>query len=185
MGYSPDKMLQGRLISYPDAHRYRIGVNYEALPVNKPRCPVHTYHRDGAMRFDDNGGKAPNYEPNSFGAPQQDPKYVERPEPLGGQPAARYDHHADKNQSDYAQVGEFWKILKPEERQRLAENIAGGLGQTSEGIQQRQLPHFYKAHPEYGAAVEKALNAVKDKLAKAQHEPDLAEVGAGERRPEK
>ena len=62
-------MLQARLISYPDAHRYRLGVNYDALPVNKPQCPVHTYNRDGAMRFDGNGGGAANYEPNSFGGP--------------------------------------------------------------------------------------------------------------------
>jgi len=185
MGYSPDKMLQARLISYPDAHRYRIGVNYEALPVNKPRCPVHTYNRDGAMRFDDNGGAAPNYEPNSFGGPKQEPRFVERPLALSGEPAARYDHHQDKNQDDYAQVGDFWNMLKPEERQRLAENIAGGLGQTSREIQQRQLPHFYKAHPEYGAAVEKALAAVAGKIKQTTHEPDLAEVGVGERRPEK
>jgi catalase len=185
MGYSPDKMLQARLVSYPDAHRYRIGVNYEALPVNKPRCPVHTYHRDGAMRFDDNGGAAPNYEPNSFGGPKQEPRYTERPLALSGEPAARYDHHQDKNQDDYAQVGEFWKILKPEERERLAENLAGGLGQTSREIQQRQLAHFYKAHQEYGAAVEKALNAVADKLKQTTHEPELAEVGVGDRRPEK
>lgn len=65
MGYSPDKMLQGRLISYPDAHRYRIGVNYDSLPVNKPQCPVNTYNRDGAMRFDGNYGSMQNYEPNS------------------------------------------------------------------------------------------------------------------------
>jgi catalase len=60
MGYSPDKMLQGRLISYPDAHRYRLGANYESLPVNRARCPVHNYNRDGSMRFDDNGGEGPN-----------------------------------------------------------------------------------------------------------------------------
>jgi catalase len=84
MGYSPDKMLQGRLISYPDAHRYRLGVNYDALPINKPQCPYHTYHRDGAMRFDGNGGSAPNYEPNSFGGPTQDPRYIERPKPITG-----------------------------------------------------------------------------------------------------
>jgi catalase len=66
MGYSPDKMLQARLISYPDAHRYRLGVNYDSLPVNKPQCPYHVYHRDGAMRFDDNGGKSVNYEPTAL-----------------------------------------------------------------------------------------------------------------------
>ena len=74
MGYSPDKMLQARLLSYPDAHRHRMGVNYDLLPVNAPRCPVNTYHRDGAMRLGDNGGATPNYEPNSFGGPVEDPK---------------------------------------------------------------------------------------------------------------
>jgi catalase len=71
MGYSPDKMLQARLISYPDAHRYRLGVNFETLPVNRPQCPVNTYNRDGFMRANDNGGENPNYEPNSLGGPAQ------------------------------------------------------------------------------------------------------------------
>jgi catalase len=79
MGYSPDKMLQARLISYPDAHRYRLGANFERLPVNRPKCPVHTYNRDGFMRADENGGDSPNYEPNSFGGPIEDPRYRELP----------------------------------------------------------------------------------------------------------
>ncbi len=183
MGYSPDKMLQARLVSYPDAHRYRIGVNYEALPVNKPRCPVHTYNRDGRMRFDDNGGVAPNYEPNSEGGPKQDPAYRDRPIPLSGMPAARYDHREEND--DYAQVGAFWKMLKREERQRLAANIAGSLGQTPKHIQERQLPHFYKAHEDYGRAVEHHLNEASNQHPEAVHEPEMAEVAAGERRPEK
>ena len=88
MSYSPDKMLQARIMSSPDAHRYRVGVNYESLPINQPKCPVHTYHRDGAMRFDENGGGTPNYEPNSFGGPKQDPRYIEVPYEVHG-PAAR------------------------------------------------------------------------------------------------
>jgi len=68
-------MLQARLISYPDAHRYRLGVNYDSLPVNKPQCPMHNYNRDGAMRFDGNFGSEPNYEPNSFDGPKEDPAY--------------------------------------------------------------------------------------------------------------
>ena len=185
MGFSPDKVLQARLVSYPDAHRYRIGTNYETLPVNKPRCPVHSYNRDGAMRYDDNGGAAPNYEPNSFGGPKQDPKYLDRPVALSGEPGARYDHHQDKNQNDYAQVGDFWKILSATDRQHLVENIAGSLGQTSQEIQQRQLPHFYKAHQEYGAAVEKALQEAKNQHPEAAHEPEMAEAGVGARKPEK
>lgn len=72
MGFSPDKKLQARLITYPDAHRYRLNMNYDSLPVNKPQCPYYTYNKDGAMRFDGNGGQAVNYEPNSFGGPTQE-----------------------------------------------------------------------------------------------------------------
>ena len=183
MGYSPDKMLQARLVSYPDAHRYRIGVNYEALPVNRPRCPVHTYNRDGAMRFDDNGGVAPNYEPNSEGGPKQDPAYKDRPIALPAEPAARYDHR--EGNDDYTQVGNFWKILKQDERQRLAENIAASLGQTPKHIQERQLVHFRKAHKDYGALVEKELQKAENQHPEASHEPEMAEAGVGDRKPEK
>src|SRR5256886_15536064 len=96
MGFSPDKMLQARLISYPDAHRYRLGVNYDSLPGNKPQCPYHTYHRDGMTRFDENGGKAVNYEPNSFGGLTQDRSYVERPHAVSGT-AALHDHRTDSD----------------------------------------------------------------------------------------
>jgi catalase len=91
MGYSPDKMLQARLISYPDAHRYRLGVNFESLPVNAPKCPVHTYNRDGSMRFDENGGSGPNYEPNSFGGPVEEHRFIERRYSTSGE-VGRYNH---------------------------------------------------------------------------------------------
>src|SRR5256884_7364610 len=95
MGFSPDKMLQARLISYPDAHRYRLGANYDSLPVNKPQCPYHTYNKDGAMRFDGNGGTAVNYEPNSFGGPTQGRSFVERPRAVHGT-VARHKQPTDK-----------------------------------------------------------------------------------------
>src|SRR2546429_3067001 len=82
MGFSPDKMLQARLISYPVAHRYRLGVNYDSLPVNKPQCPYHAYNKDGAMRFDGNGGGGGKYEPNNFGGPTHDRFSVARPRGL-------------------------------------------------------------------------------------------------------
>jgi catalase len=97
MGFSPDKMLQARLASYPDAHRYRLGVNYDSLPVNKPHCPVHAYNRDGAMRFDGNSGKAVNYEPDGFNGPSQDPTYRERSRTI----AASVDHHNHRLDSEY------------------------------------------------------------------------------------
>jgi len=154
MGFSPDKMLQARLISYPDAHRYRLGVNYDSLPVNKPQCPFHTYNRDGAMRFDGNGGPEVNYEPNSFGGPTQDPKYVERPKMVSGT-VARHDHRSDGDY--YSQPGNLFRLMPPDAQQRLIGNIVGSLGQTPKRIQELQVKHFYKADPAYGTGVAKGL----------------------------
>ncbi|MDC9762168.1 catalase, partial [Proteus mirabilis] len=84
IGFSPDKMLQGRLFSYGDAHRYRLGVNHHQIPVNKPRCPFHNYHRDGAMRIDGNSGNAETYEPNSAGLFQEQPDFSEPPLSVDG-----------------------------------------------------------------------------------------------------
>ncbi len=156
MGYSPDKMLQARLVSYPDAHRYRVGTNYESLPVNRPRgCPVHTYHRDGSMRFDSNGGSAPNYEPNSFGGPVENHSYREVPLPLDGEPADRYNHR--EGNDDYKQPGDLFRLIGAEAQQRLIDNIVGSLGQAPRRIQELQISHFYKADPKYGEGVAKGL----------------------------
>ena len=154
MGYSPDKMLQARLISYPDAHRYRLGVNYDALPVNKPQCPYHTYHRDGTMRFDENGGKSVNYEPNSFGGPAQDAKYAERPKPVTST-IARHDHRLDNDY--YSQPGNLFRLMPADAKERLIHNIVGSLGNVPRRIQELQVQHFYKADPAYGTGVAKGL----------------------------
>jgi catalase len=154
IGHSPDKMLQFRVVSYADAHRYRLGVNYEQLPVNKPRCPVHTYHRDGAMRFDDNGGGSVNYEPNGFGGPEQDPSFKEPPLPLDGD-ADRYDHR-DGN-DDFTQAGDLFRLMPADEKNRLFAAIAGAMAGVPQDIVERQLAHFDKADPAYGAGVRKAL----------------------------
>src|SRR5580704_255589 len=103
VSFSPDKMLQFRIFAYADAHRYRLGsVNYTSLPVNRPRVPVHTYHRDGFMRADGNDGGAVNYEPNSFGGPVEDPRFKEPPLKISGD-ADRYDHR--EGNDDYTQAG--------------------------------------------------------------------------------
>jgi catalase len=162
MGYSPDKMLQARLISYPDAHRYRLGVNYDSLPVNRPQCPFATYNRDGAMRFDDNGGASPNYEPNSFGGPAEDKRYVERPNQVSGT-VARHNHRDDSDY--YTQPGNLFRLMTPDQRQRLIGNIAAGLSQTPRKIQERQLCHFFRADPAYGEGVAKALGIPVQELA--------------------
>ena len=150
MGYSPDKMLQGRLISYPDAHRYRIGVNYQSLPVNKPQCPVRTYNRDGAMRFDGNYGSAPNYEPNSFNGPVEDPTYRERAGAISGL-VDRHDHRLDSNY--YMQPGNLFRLMSPAERGRLIGNIVASMKMVPREIQRRQILHFLQADPRFGGGV--------------------------------
>lgn len=155
IGHSPDKMLQARIVSYTDAHRYRLGVNYEALPVNKPQCPVFGYHRDGAMRFDGNSGGAVNYEPNSFGGPQQCPVTLTEPPLAIDGPMGRYNHR-DGN-DDYTQAGNLFRLMDAGQRERLFGNIARHMAPVPKEIQLRQICHFFRADPAYGLGVAKAL----------------------------
>jgi len=157
IAFSPDKMLQARIFSYPDAHRYRLGANYELLPVNRPHATeAHNYQRDGAMRFDANGGSSVNYEPNSFGGPKENPALKEAAysAPVDGE-AARWDHREDPDY--YSQPGDLFRLLPSEEQQRLVENIAGHMAPVKREIQLRQLRHFYLADPAYGEGVAKGL----------------------------
>ncbi|MBN2492417.1 MAG: catalase, partial [Planctomycetes bacterium] len=154
ISHSPDKMLQMRIVSYADAHRYRLGVNYESLPVNRPRCPVHTYHRDGGMRFDDNGGGAVNYEPNSRGGPVENPRMKEPPLTLEGA-ADRYDHR--EGNDDFTQAGNLYRLMPAAERKRLHAALARAMQGVPAEIVERQLEHFAKADPAYAAGVKKAL----------------------------
>lgn len=164
MGFSPDKMLQGRLFAYPDAHRYRLGVNSDALPVNRPRCPVHTYHRDGAMRFDGNGGAAPNYQPNSFGGPADNPAFREPAFPVTGD-AGRHDHRVGND--DYTQVGDLFRLMPEDAQRRLIENIVASMQSVPREIQARQIGHFLKADPAYGKGVAVGLGIELTEAAKA------------------
>ncbi len=154
VSHSPDKMLQFRIFSYADAHRHRLGVNYESLPVNKPRCPVATYHKDGQMRFDDNGGAAVNYEPNSFGGPAEDARFKEPPLRISGD-ADRYDHR--RGNDDYGQPGKLYRLFSEEQRQRLHHAVAQAMQGVPREIIERQLAHFEKADPSYAAGVRTAL----------------------------
>jgi len=154
IGHSPDKMLQFRIFSYADAARYRLGANHEHLPVNRPRCPVHNYYRDGAMRFDGNGGSSVNYEPNSFGGPVQVPEAKEPPLRLTGD-ADRYDHR--EGNDDYTQAGNLFRLMTADEQSRLFANIAAAMQGVPQEIVQRQLQHFEKADPAYATGVARAL----------------------------
>ncbi|MCS4506044.1 catalase [Arhodomonas aquaeolei] len=154
IGASPDRMLQARLMSYADAHRYRLGVNYAHIPVNRPRVEAHTYHRDGYMRTDGNYGAAPNYEPNSFGGPQEDPSVAEPPLRISGD-AGRYDHR--EGNDDYTQAGELYRLMSADEKDRLVSNIVGHIGVVPVEIQRRQLPHFHRADPELARRIAEGL----------------------------
>ena len=154
IGASPDKMLQARIFSYADAHRYRIGTHYEALPVNAPKCPVHHYHKDGAMRFTPNMPGDHYYEPNSFGGPTQDPSFAEPPLRISGD-AARWDHRVGND--DYTQPGNLFRLFDDGEKQRLFDNIAAAMQGVPDDIVERQLALFSKCDPAYGAGVRKAL----------------------------
>ncbi|MEN6634019.1 MAG: catalase, partial [Candidatus Polarisedimenticolia bacterium] len=156
IGFSPDKMLQARVFSYADAHRHRLGTHYESLPVNRPRCEVHHYNKDGAMRFfgNDSGVADAYYEPNSFGGPTEDNSYAEPPLRISGD-ASRYDHR--EGNDDYSQAGALFRLFTPEQKGRLFENIAAAMAGVPETIVRRQLAHFSKADPAYGAGVAKAL----------------------------
>jgi catalase len=155
VGLSPDRMLQGRVFAYADAHRYRVGTNHQQLPVNAPRSPVNTYQRDGAMAFGSNGGAAPNYEPNSYvEAPKQAPHYAEPALALSGA-ADRYDHREDTDY--YSHAGALFRLMSDEQKALLISNVAGAMGGVSADVVDRQLQHFFKADAAYGEGIAKAL----------------------------
>ena len=155
MGVSPDKMLQARLLSYPDAHRYRIGINYATLPVNKAHCPVRTYNRDGHLRFDGNYGNSVNYEPNSFGGPIDNPTFAEPPLKVSGD-VSRYDHRLGND--DYTQAGNLYRLMSELQKQQLTNNIIRSMRSVPKEIQVRQIGHFTMADPDYGLRIARGLS---------------------------
>lgn len=155
IGFSPDKMLQGRLFSYGDAQRYRLGVNHFQIPVNAPKCPYHAFHRDGAMRVDGNYGAAIHYEPNSFGEWEEQPEAKELPLKLEGD-AYAWNFREDDN--DYfTQPGDLFRLLAPDKKELLFKNTAAQVGGAQKFIQVRHCRNCYRADPAYGEGVAKAL----------------------------
>jgi catalase len=162
IGFSPDKMLQARIMSYADAHRYRMGVNYADLPVNKPHSEVNTYHHDGNLRFDDNHGGAVNYEPNSFDGPVEDPRFLEPPLKISGD-ADRYNPR--EGADDFIQPGALFRLMNASQKEQLFSNLAATMQGVPERILVRQLVHFYKADPDYGRGVAAQLGLDMGKFA--------------------
>lgn len=154
IGFSPDKMLQGRLFSYGDTQRYRLGVNFSQIPVNAPKCPFHSYHRDGQMRVDGNGGGRTSYEPNSRGEWIAQPDFAEPPLAIEGA-ADRWNHRED---TDYfSQPGDLFRLMTPAQQKVLFENTARAIKGASPEVVARHIGNCSKADPAYGAGVAEAI----------------------------
>jgi len=167
IGFSPDKMLQARIFSYADAHRYRLGTHYEALPVNAPRCPVNHYHKDGQMNFfgQKTGNVDAYYEPNSVpGAAVEQPSAKEPPLRISGD-AERYNHRVGND--DYSQPRALFNLFDAEQKARLFSNIAAAMTGVPGEIIERQLVHFDRIHPDYGDGVRAALKELHGYVANA------------------
>jgi catalase len=175
ISYSPDKMLQGRILSYPDAHRYRLGVNYEQIPVNKCPYMVANYERDGFMRVDGNGGAAPNYFPNSFDGIKPDESYRQPAWELDSQVADWYPRNAEGENDHYTQPGIFWReVLSEQDKKNLVSNIVGAMkgieGPKKSEIINRQLCHFFRADVGLGMAIAQGLGVNVENAMPKEHE---------------
>ncbi|VVE23279.1 catalase [Pandoraea capi] len=158
IGFSPDRLLQGRLFSYGDTQRYRLGVNHSAIPVNAPKCPFHnSFHRDGAMRVDGNLGGTPNYEPNRYGAFAEQPEYRD-PQQAVGAVADRFDHREDEDY--YSQPRALFRLFDDAQKARLFGNIAASMNGVPDDVAERQIGHFAKIDPAYAQGVIAARKAL-------------------------
>ena len=167
--FSPDKMLQGRLFAYGDAHRYRLGVNADSIPVNAPRCPMHNYHRDGAMRVDSNGGGAVNYEPNSFGGPVDNHAYNQPPFEIRGMGS-----HYQQDKDYYTQPGDLYRLVSEDEKMRIHTNVATAMEGVPMNIKVRVVARFYQADERCGKGIAEAagldMNEVLAEVKRQQQE---------------
>lgn len=173
IGFSPDKLLQGRLFSYGDAQRYRLGVNHDQIPVNRARCPMHSYHRDGMMRVDGNAGATKGYAPNSIGEWEDNAKV--RPPHLNVD--GPIDHHSpydDKTDDCFYQAGDLFRLMTEAQKQLLIANTAADIAPVTDNVKYRHAAHCYLADKDYGLRLAKALklDAARVETLAAMSEPE-------------
>lgn len=156
IGFSPDKFLQGRLFAYGDAQRYRLGVNHNLIPVNRPKCEVHDFHRDGAMRTDGNYGDAKGYSPNSYGEWTAQPEFIEPPLNIEGAVYA-VDPKDDPTDDCFHQAGDLYRLMTEDKRAILIDNTARNISSVTENIKYRHAAHCYLADKEYGERIVAAM----------------------------
>jgi len=154
IGFSPDRMLQGRLFSYGDAQRYRLGVNHHQIPVNSPKCPYHSFHRDGAMRTDGNYGKTKGYEPNSFDEWQEQPEFQEPPLKINGD-GAHWNYQEDAD--NFSQAGALFRLMSTAQRQILFQNTAEAISSAQPFIKIRHIRNCFFADADYGSGIAGSL----------------------------
>ena len=155
-------MLQGRLFAYGDAQRYRLGVNIHQIPVNAPKCPVNSFHRDGKMRIDGNSGSTLGYEPNSYGEWKEQPEYKLPSLSLNGD-ADCWDFREDDNDY-YTQPGKLFRLMSSDQKRALFENTARAMGDIPKEIKIRHILNCYKADPEYGQGIANVLGICMDEV---------------------
>ena len=154
ISWSPDKMLQARIFSYADAHRYRVGTHYEMLPVNRPIVDANTYHMDGSMNFSEPSASKAYYEPNSFGGAVENRDFLEPPFPVDGN-GDRYNHR--EGNDDFSQPRALFNLMNVSQKEQLFSNIADAMDGVPQNIRDRQIALFEKVHPDYASGVKKAL----------------------------
>ena len=175
IGFSPDKLLQGRLFSYGDAQRYRLGVNHNQIPVNSARCPVHSYHRDGMMRVDGNLGATVHYDPNSEGQWADSPEFREPPLDLEGA-AWHYDPKDDPTDDVFKAPGRLYRLMTEEKRSLLISNTIADIMPVTENVKYRHVSQCYNADVEYGTRLAEGLGL------DLEHVKKLAAMSHAERR---
>ena len=155
IGLSPDKLLQGRLFSYGDAQRYRLGVNHDQIPVNRARCPMHSFHRDGTMRVDGNSGATKGYSPNSIGEWQTGEAHYAHSDVTGE--SMRYNPYEERTDDCFIQPGNLYRLMTDDKRKLLISNTVDDIMPVTENIKYRHAAHCYLADKEYGTRLAEAL----------------------------
>ena len=163
IGFSPDKLLQGRLFAYGDAQRYRLGINHNLIPVNQSKCETNSYHRDGAMRVDGNYGSTIAYSPNSYGQWKAQPDVMEPPLDLSGA-MYTYDYKEDPTDDCFKAGGNLWRILEEDKKEILIQNTARNIEPVTDNIKYRHAVHCYLADKEYGERFTKAVGLDLEKV---------------------
>jgi len=159
IGLSPDKMLMGRIFSYHDTHMHRIGTNYEQLPVNAARCPVHSYMKDGFMTYS-HAGSQPVYAPNSYHGPKADPARAARPAwSVEAGEIGHYAYEPHRDDDDFIQAGTLYRdVMDSSDREHLVDNIVAHAGDgVSHDVQLRVIDYWTSVDSDLGALVAAGL----------------------------